>query len=48
MTVGETMVGITVKTLLASIGSFVLHLLHADVKVLKPLQILVSVRFISA
>lgn len=42
------MVGTTVKTLLAFIGSFVLRLLRAVVKVLKPLQILVSVRLISA
>lgn len=42
------MVGLTVEMLQASIVSFVFHLLGADVKVLKPLQILVSVPLISA
>lgn len=40
--------GSTVETLQASIVSFVFHLLGADVKVLKPLQILVSAPLISA
>ena len=44
---GGVMVGLTVETLQASIVSFVFHLLGADVKVLKPLQILVSVPLIS-